>query len=122
MGSKDIRAPSQVDILKWLMVACIVGVGIVGNVYFDTYSLAIRTSALILLAIIAGLIALTTHKGALLWSFFMDARIELRKVVWPTRQETVQMSMILVALVSLMSVVLWGIDSLFAYLINLVIM
>jgi len=122
MGSKEIRPPSSLDIIKWLMVGCVIAIGVAGNIYFDSYSLAIRASILILLAIVAGLIALTTHKGALLWSFLMDSRIELRKVVWPTRQETVQMSMMLIILISIMSIVLWGIDSLFTYLVGLVIM
>lgn len=121
MGSKEVRSPSSFDIIKWLMVWCLVGIAIVGNAYFDTYSLAIRASALIILAIAAGLIALTTHKGSRLWAFFMDARIELRKVVWPTRQETIQMSMMLVALIAVMSVILWGIDNLFSYLIGLIL-
>jgi preprotein translocase subunit SecE len=49
------------------------------------------------------------------------SRTEIRKVVWPTRQETVQTTMIVVAFVVLVALLLWGLDSLLGWLVSLAI-
>jgi preprotein translocase subunit SecE len=49
------------------------------------------------------------------------SRTEIRKVVWPTRQETVQTTMIVVAFVLLVALILWGLDSFLGWLVSLVI-
>jgi preprotein translocase subunit SecE len=50
-----------------------------------------------------------------------EARVEIRKVVWPTRQETTQTTLIVVAVVLVMALVLWGLDSLLGWLISLIV-
>ena len=59
-----------------------------------------------------------TSKGLQLWSFIKGARIELRKVVWPTRQETIQTTLVVVAMVVVAALILWGIDTLFFWLVG----
>jgi preprotein translocase subunit SecE len=59
-----------------------------------------------------------TFIGKKLFAFAMEARVELRKVVWPNRQETVQTTMIIAALVIVMSLILWGIDSVLMMAVN----
>ena len=50
-----------------------------------------------------------------------EARIEIRKVVWPTRQETTQTTLIVVAVVLVMALLLWGLDSLLGWLVSLIV-
>ena len=73
------------------------------------------------LAAIAGLVALQTAKGAAFWELVKGSRTEIRKVVWPTRQETVQTTLIVVAFVLLVALVLWGLDSFLGWLVSLAI-
>jgi preprotein translocase subunit SecE len=54
---------------------------------------------------------LQTEKGHAAWNLAKEARGEVRKVVWPTRQETTQTTLIVVAVVLFVSLVLWGLDS-----------
>jgi preprotein translocase subunit SecE len=69
----------------------------------------------------AGMVALQTAKGAAFWSLVKGSRTEIRKVVWPTRQETVQTTMIVVGFVLLVAVILWGLDTLLGWLVSLAI-
>ena len=55
-------------------------------------------------------IAMQTEKGRSLWIFFQDSQIEVRKVVWPTRQETLQTTMIVILVVIIVSIILWLLD------------
>ena len=52
-----------------------------------------------------------TKKGQAIFVFMKEAKIELKKVVWPTRQETVQTTSIVMLMVGVTGFVLWGVDS-----------
>lgn len=102
------------DYLKWLVSIVLIAACVVGNVYLDAYSAAIRAAAIIVVVLIALGIAKTTSHGGVAWGFIRESRLELRKVVWPTRQETVQMTLIVALVVALMAIVLWVVDAIFA--------
>ena len=73
------------------------------------------------IAAVAALIALQTAKGAAFWALVKGSRNEIRKVVWPTRQETVQTTMIVVAFVLLVALILWGLDTFLGWLVSMAI-
>lgn len=107
--------------LKWLVVLLLVVVGVAGNIYYDDQSLLYRVVGLLVLAIVAGFIALQTTQGAGFWKLAKESRAEVRKVVWPTRQESTQTTLIVVAVVLLTALILWGLDSLIGWLVSMVI-
>jgi preprotein translocase subunit SecE len=55
-------------------------------------------------------LALTSQPGRKLWRFASDSRMEVRKVVWPTRQETIQTTLIVMVMVFLLGILLWLFD------------
>ena len=55
------------------------------------------------------------------WNLAKAARVEIRKVVWPTRQETTQTTLIVLGVVLLMALILWGLDSLLGWIVSSVI-
>jgi len=112
---------SRFDGLKWIVVAILVAVAVVGNSYFSDQSLLYRVLGIVALAAVAALVALQTAKGAAFWALIKGSRTEIRKVVWPTRQETVQTTLIVVAVVVVVALFLWGLDSLLGWLVSLVI-
>jgi len=112
---------SRFDSLKWVIVFILVAVAVVGNSYFADESLLYRVLGILVLAAIAGMVALRTAKGTAFWALVKGSRTEIRKVVWPTRQETVQTTMIVVGFVLLVAVILWGLDSLLGWLVSLAI-
>ena len=112
---------SRFDGLKWAIVFALIGAAVVGNSYYADQSLLYRVLGIIALGIVAGLVALQTAKGAAFWALVKGSRTEIRKVVWPTRQETVQTTMIVVVFVLLVALLLWGLDGLLGWLVSLAI-
>jgi len=112
---------SRFDTAKWVIVITLLAAGVIGNSYFADQSLLYRVLGIVALAAVAGLIALQTAKGEALWTLVKGSRTEIRKVVWPTRQETVQTTMIVVVFVVLVALVLWGLDSFLGWLVSLAI-
>lgn len=118
MNAKVETQASKLDGLKWLVVIALVAVGVVGNSMFANESLLYRVLALVALAIVAALIALQTAKGKAFFQLFKEAKNEIRKVVWPTRQETLQTTGIVVVAVLIIGLLLWGLDSLLGWIIS----
>jgi preprotein translocase subunit SecE len=121
MNAKAEAKDSRFDLLKWLLVVALVAVGVVGNQYFSAQPLLYRVLVLLALAVVVALVALQTAKGRAFFGLAKEARVEIRKVVWPTRQETTQTTLIVVAVVLVMSLVLWGLDSLLGWLVSLIV-
>ncbi len=109
---------SRFDAVKWTIVAVLLAVAIVGNSYYSDQSLLYRVLGILGISAVAGLIALQTAKGAAFWALVKGSRTEIRKVVWPTRQETVQTTMIVVVFVLAVALLLWGLDSILGWLVS----
>ena len=118
MSAKAELNDNRFDVIKWVVVALIASVGVFGDSYFSAEPVLYRAIALVVLGLVAGFVALQTSKGKAFWSLLKEARIEIRKVVWPTRQETAQTTMIVVAVVLVMALVLWGLDSLLGWIVS----
>ena len=91
-------------------VALLLG-GMVAFYYFADKPLLVRWLAM-LGGLAAGLFAAyQTASGKALWGYVTGARTELRKVVWPSRQESIQATLMIAVVVLIMAVLLWGLDS-----------
>lgn len=117
-GNPDTATENRLDSLKWGLVAALVAIGVYGNYYFSSESLLARVVGLLVLAGVAGYIALQTGKGNAFWTLVKDAKTEIRKVVWPTRQETLQTTLVVVAVVLIMGLILWALDSLLGWAVS----
>jgi preprotein translocase subunit SecE len=106
--------------LLWLLVILIVIGGITANTYYGDTAWAIRAGIGIVLTVaILGLAGLTPQ-GQAAWAFVKGSRAELRKVVWPSRQETVQTTLVVVAMIVVTALILWAFDALFLWLIGFI--
>ena len=87
-------------------------VAAVGAYYWfqDLAITPVRVVALIAVALIASFIAAQSDSGATFFRFLKESDIERRKVVWPTHQETLQTSLMVIIVVILISLFLAGID------------
>ncbi len=109
---------TRFDALKWVVVVLLVAAGVLGNAHYAEESLLYRVLALVAVAAVAGYVALQTSKGVAFWSLLKEARIEIRKVVWPTRVETRQTTLIVLLVVVLVGLLLWGLDSLLSWAVS----
>ena len=111
-------AAGRLDSLKWVVVLALVGSGVYGNSYFGDQPILYRVLALLVLALIAGWVASLTQKGSDFFTLVKGSRTEIRKVVWPTPQERLQTTLVVLALVFVVSLILWGLDSLLGWAVS----
>tara|TARA_R110001583_G_scaffold78018_1_gene211920 strand:+ start:233 stop:613 length:381 start_codon:yes stop_codon:yes gene_type:complete len=115
------NSKSSLDGLKWTITVILLTAIIVGNyLYGEETHVVLRVAILLLLAALAVLSAAFTEKGKTFIGFAKDARLEVRKVVWPTRQETVQTTLIILAVSTVVGLVLWGLDGIFVRLVSFI--
>jgi preprotein translocase subunit SecE len=101
---------SGLDALKLLAAVAIVGLGIGGFYFFEEYPLVLRVLAFLVLTGVGIFVALQSERGRAVREFLLDSRSEVRKVVWPSRQETIQTTLIVFAVVIVMAIFLWLVD------------
>jgi len=106
------------DTLKWVVVTVLVVTGIYGNSYFADLSWLYRLLALLGLSAIAVLVAAKTVRGQAFIALGIEAKTEIRKVVWPTREETTQTTIIVVIAVLVLALVLYALDSSLSWLLK----
>ena len=110
----------RLDWLKWLVVFTLLGGAIYANWYYSAESVLYRVIGFLVLLAIAAAVASQTAKGAATIELAIGARTEWRKVVWPTKQERNQTTLIVLAVILLMALILWGIDSLLSWVAKLI--
>ena len=121
MNAKVEAKEGRFDLLKWLVVAVLVVIGVAGNQIFSSEPVLYRVLGLLVFAALAVFLALQTVKGRAFAVLAREARVEIRKVVWPSRQETTQTTLIVVAVVLVMALLLWGLDSFLGWLVSLIV-
>lgn len=121
MNAKTEAPATRFDLFKWMLVALIVAGGIIANSYYSDVSLAYRVPALVVAALVALGVAATTAKGGALLGLLRESIVEVRKVVWPTVQETHQTTLIVIIVVLVMAVILWALDSLLGWIASLIL-
>lgn len=119
-ASTENQPTSSFDNVKWIVTFLLLGGAVFGNYYFGNESVLVRALAVVAAVIVAGLIAAQTEKGKNTILFAKEARTEVRKVVWPTRQETIQTTGIVLVATLIMSLILWGLDSLLFELVGFI--
>ena len=103
--------------LKWLLVIALVSAGVYGNSYFAEEPFLYRVIGLIVIMGMALGVAALTIQGKAAIDLATEARKEIKKVVWPTRQETLQTTGIVFIVVVLMSLMMFFLD----WILNLAI-
>lgn len=112
---------SPLDIVKWVLVVVCAAAIVVGNTKYAEVATLYRVLAVLAVFLVAMGIAATTTHGAAVVQLMKDARVEMKKVVWPTGQETMQTTVIVVIAILIMALLLWAFDSSLSFLIQEVI-
>ncbi len=115
--------PGAGDKLRWWLAIAIIIAGVAANLYFvDTYPTIIRVLMVLGGVLVGGFVGYTTHKGKEFAKFVKNANIERQKIVWPTKNETVQTTIMVLILVVIIGFFLflvdWGFSSLIEYLFD----
>ena len=114
------NSSSAADTFKWIIAFALLAAAVVGNYLYGEMSVVLRVAGVVVLIAAALGTAATTVKGKAAISFARESRMEVRKVVWPTRQETMQTTLIVLVVCIIMALVLWGIDGIMVRLVSFI--
>lgn len=122
MSAKIESNDFRFDGLKWLVVVAMVIGGAFANAYYAAeFAVLYRVLAMVAVGIVVCFIAVNTAKGHSFWELLKASQVEIRKVVWPSRQETIQTTLIVVAVVLVAAVILWGLDTFLGFIASKII-
>jgi len=107
------------DKIKWWLGIAIIVAGVAANLYFvDTYPTIIRVLMVLGGVLVGGALGYSTSKGKEFARFVKNANIERQKIVWPTKNETIQTTIMVLVLVVIIGFFLFLVDSLFSNLLE----
>ena len=110
MVTKAEHTTSGFDTVKLLAALLLLIAGVVGFYFFEDESQLLRVIGMLAVVAVAFLIVTTTDIGRRSLGFVREARVEVRKVVWPTRAETTQTTIAVLIMVFVVAIMLWLID------------
>ena len=112
MNERVETPASRLDTVKLIVAILLLLGGIVGYYHFDAYPTLARVLGVLAATGVAIIVAMQTLKGRTFMGFVVESQIEVRKVVWPTRAETLQATLAVVVMVVVLGVMLWMFDML----------
>ena len=107
------------DKIKYAAIVLVLGATVVANNMLDDVSVLIRAAGFVIAVVIAGVIAMQTDKGRQFMVFAKESRTEVRKVVWPNRQEATHTTLIIAAATVIMALFMWGLDAVLLWAVGL---
>ena len=110
MNAKVENPGSRLDSVKLITALAMMLGGIVAYYHFADYPTLARVLGLLAVTGVAVVVAMQTLLGRNFLGFLLEAQIEVRKVVWPTRAETLQATLAVVVMVVALGVILWAFD------------
>tara|TARA_B100001113_G_scaffold332019_1_gene308745 strand:+ start:56 stop:427 length:372 start_codon:yes stop_codon:yes gene_type:complete len=114
--SKSIKRRSNVPLTMLSLVVLLTGV--VLFYYFSEIRLFYRVLGMLTVIGISILVLYQTDFGKTAYSYISDSKVELKKVTWPTKQETTQTALGVIVIVVIIGLILWLLDMLFAWAIG----
>ena len=121
MAAKTDAQGSALDTAKLALAALLLGSGVIAFYWYQDQSTLYRVLGLLAITGVAVAIAWTTAKGRDVVSFLQDSRTEVRKMVWPSRAETMQTTLVVFLVVIIVGIFLWLLDMFLGWLIQFVI-
>ncbi len=118
MNTQTKEASSGIDVFKYFLSLVLVSAGVVAFYLYSEYSQLYRVLGMVAIVIAALAIMMTTEVGRQSWLFAQEARQEVRKVVWPSRSETMQTTLMVFAMVVIVGLILWLLDMFLSWAIS----
>ncbi|PPK72747.1 protein translocase subunit secE/sec61 gamma [Methylobacter tundripaludum] len=109
--STQVEASTSVfDVVKQVFSVVFLVAGVAAFYYFSDISLLYRVLGLVVMSLVVVGVMLTTGLGQNVWGFVLESKQEVRKVVWPTREETFRTTLLVFAMVFVVGLILWLLD------------
>ena len=110
MNTNADTGTGVLEIIK-LAVAVAILIGGIGAYYtYEEQSLLLSVSVVLVSVAMAVVVFMQTERGKTLWRFIQGSRVEIRKVVWPTRTEAMQTTLTVFVFVLILGIFFWILD------------
>lgn len=119
MSQNTEKQAGGMESVKNITALAILVVSLAGYYFYSDVHAVIRVLGLLAGVALAGIVFYQSETGRSWFKYLSNARKEVRQVIWPTRQETLQMSLIVVVAVIVMSIFLWLVDMFFLWAVQL---
>ena len=110
MDSKADTGSTPLDTLKVAAAAAVLLAGLFGYYYYSDVAVVLRALGVLVALALSAVVLLQSAQGKTLWRFMSSSRVELRKVVWPTREEAIQTTVAVMVFTLIMGVFFWLLD------------
>ena len=110
MNTQVEASASVFDVVKQVFSVIFVVAGVAAFYYFSEISLLYRVLGMLLVVLVVAGVTLTTDMGRNIWSFVLESKLEVRKVVWPAREEAFRTTLLVFAMVFIVGLILWLLD------------
>ena len=110
------ESATALDAVKLAAGVAILAGGIVGFYLLGELPIWLRWIIVLAALVVGTLVALQSKQGRTFWAFVQSSRVELRKVVWPSRDETTKVTIYVFIVIVVMGLFFWGIDTLLGFL------
>jgi preprotein translocase subunit SecE len=107
---KKLKQSYMMDKIKLVIALLLVGGGIEGFYLLEDHAMVFRTLAVLAGLVLAAAVFGTTVSGKTFYDFSRDSVAEAKRVVWPSRRETIQTTVAVFVLVLIMAIFLWIVD------------
>ena len=107
------------DVVKYVLAVIAVLAGMAAFYWFTQWPMPARVLAVIGGLVLGLVVFMSSGKGAQTREFLSESRFELRKVVWPTRQEAIRLTWVVIAVVILISLILAMFDMVIKWALKL---
>jgi preprotein translocase subunit SecE len=122
MANQPVQTVSTTnDKIKVVTALCAVVAGIVGFYFLADQATLTRAGVLVLGMLVAAGMMWTSTAGRDFVAFARESVRETKKVVWPTRKEATQLTLVVFGFVLLMAVFLWGTDKILEILLSFIL-
>ena len=118
MTEKTESGVSTLDTVKLVLAAALLIGGVFAYYWYSQASIFVRLGALLAGVGAAIAVGMQSEPGRALWHFMQGSRVELRKVVWPTRQETFRITWVVLAVVVVISLILSLFDLIISFAVK----
>ena len=110
MSANVEQSNNGLDVVKWVIAIALLAGAVIANNMFDQESVLIRAIGVVAAVVIGGFFAATTTKGKTFIAFAKESNKEVRKVIWPSRQEATQTTLIIFAATAIIAIILYFLD------------
>ena len=110
MNTQVEASASVFDVVKQVFSVVFVVAGVAAFYYFSEVPLLYRVLGLVAMALVVIGVMFTTGLGRNVWIFVLESKQEVRKVVWPKREETFRTTLLVFGMVFVVGLILWLLD------------